>query len=74
MICQVVFHAKVCIINVYHPTDPKIINDDDFNDDELNNVFRAIDKIRMSEVFDELIIAGDRNADFSRVNAYVNKV
>ena len=62
------------MINVYHPTDPEIINPEDFNDEELNEDFRAIDKIRTSEEFDELLIIGDRNADFDRVNAYVNKV
>ena len=67
-------YIKICLINVYHLTDPKIVNEDEFNDDELNGVFRAIDKIRTKEEFDELIIAGDRNADFDRINAFVNKV
>ena len=59
---------------MYHLTDPKIVNEDEFNDDELNGVFRAIDKIRTKEEFDELIIAGDRNANFDRINGFVNKV
>ena len=51
-----------------------IPNEVDFNDDEITEVFRAIDKIRCNEDFDEILIAGDRNADFDRVNAYVNRV
>ena len=67
-------HSRICLINVYYPNDPKVVNEIDLNDDELNEVFRAIDKIRSSENFDELILAGDRNADFDRANAFVNKV
>ena len=40
-------------------------NVDDYNDDDGNDD---------NEDFDELIIAGDRNADFDRVNAYLNRV
>ena len=67
-------HSRICLINIYNPTDPRIVNEEAFNDDELHEVCRAIEKIGSSESFDELIIAGDRNADFDWVNAFVNRV
>ena len=66
--------ARLLLINVYHPTDPKTVNERDFDDRELNEVFSAIDKLRETTAHDELLLCGDRNADFSRYTAFVNKV
>ena len=66
--------ARLFLINVYHPTDPKTVNEREFDDSELNEVFSAIDKLRAANAHDELLLCGDRNADFSRQNAYIEKV
>ena len=47
--------ARLLIVNVYHPTDPKTINERDFDDTDLNEVFRAIDKIRESNGHDDRV-------------------
>ena len=66
--------ARLLLVNVYHPTDPKTLNERDFDDTELNEVFNAIDNMRETNGHDEFIVCGDRNSEFNRLTAFVKLV
>ena len=64
--------GKLVFINVYFPTDPRLVN---FDDQELLKTFQDINFIfNECSVNDHFILLGDLNTDFSRNTGFVNKV
>ena len=62
---------KLLIINSYFPVDPKTIN---FNDEELLETLNHIRHVLNTNQFNQVLWAGDINADFFRNTGHVNTI
>ena len=72
---QAVIFQTVCnrilMINSYFPTDPKIA---DFDESELLTTLSTIGCVLDENEYDDVIWAGDINAEFSRNTHYTNVI
>ena len=62
---------RILIINSYFPTDPKIA---DFDESELLTTLSTIESVLDENEYDDVVWAGDINAEFSRNTHYTNVI
>ena len=63
--------CKLLVINAYFPTDTQNAN---FNEQELLGCLASIDYTLENNIFDQAILCGDLNCDFSRGTRFVEIV
>ena len=63
--------CKLLLVNVYFPTDTQTVN---FNEQDLLGCIASIENILENNVFDQAILCGDFNCDFSRNTRFVETV
>ena len=64
-------NSKILIINTYFPTDPRI---NDFDTSDLMSTLDAINETLANVEFDNVVWAGDLNADFGRNSKFTSLV
>ena len=62
---------KILLINTYFPTDPRI---QDYDYSDLLSTLYAINELIETEQYDDIVWAGDLNADFSRNSKFTSLI
>ena len=65
------YNNRILIINSYFPTDPRTV---DFDTTELQTTLSAINDVILTNDFDNIVWAGDINADFVRQTKFTSLI